>query len=313
MKNANRFPIFGLILLIAGCSYNQRHSGYRSAGAYGEDVISSPPPVTTRSLPGVTEQGAGASGLLSEADRALAERVRQQFGRYGDLAGLAPRVEVSARNGTVTLTGIVPSEQDRKMIDAMVANTTGVTTLNDQLTVAGLPPATAGIQSDRSLADRVQQMLKNQPAVAAVASNVQVSEDHGKVTLAGIVPSQEDKNLILGVVRNTPGVVAVNDNLGVALQPTGRTLSAPADIFNLHVQGLSATDRTLAQRILDGLRTDTVLGSLLPMVDINVAGGKVTLQGTVQNEQQRRAITSAVRQAAGMDNVEDQLQVQLPR
>ena len=107
--------------------------------------------------------------------------------------------------------------------------------------------------------------------------------------------------------------MAVNDNLAVALSPTGRTAPVPGDIFNLHVQGLSATDRTLAQHILDGLKTDTVLGSLLPSVNINVGDGKVTLQGTVQNDQQKQAIVSAVRRAAGIDSVEDQLQVMPPR
>jgi len=52
---------------------------------------------------------------------------------------------------------------------------------------------------------------------------------------------------------------------------------------------------------------------LLPTVDINVKGGKVILQGNVQSEQQKRAIVSAVQRAAGVDNVEDQLQVQLAR
>jgi len=312
MRHGRKFTIVGLLVLATGCTYNQHHHppSYGSTHDYGNDVISAPPPATASSSSSVTTQGAGAAQLTSDADRALAERIRQQFSRYGDLAGVAPQVQVSARNGTVTLTGVVPSEQDRKMINAMVANTTGVLNLNDQLTVSSLPPAVASLPAGGSLADRVRQTLRNDPAVAAAASNVQVSEDNGKVNLTGTVPSEDDKRLIVSAVRNAPGVAAVNDNLQVALQPTGRV---PGEIFNLHVQGLSTTDRTLAQRILDGLRTDSSLGSLLPIVNINVADGKVTLQGTVQNDQQKNAITSAVRHAAGVDNVEDQLQVQAPR
>jgi len=52
---------------------------------------------------------------------------------------------------------------------------------------------------------------------------------------------------------------------------------------------------------------------LLPNVDIQVAGGKVTLQGNVQTEQQKQAIVSAVQRAAGAENVQDQLQVQMGR
>jgi len=77
-------------------------------------------------------------------------------------------------------------------------------------------------------------------------------------------------------------------------QPYGTTGNASptlatGDVFNLHVQGLNDTDRNLAQNILQGLRTDSLLHSLLPTVNINVSGGRVILQGTVQSEQQRRA------------------------
>ena len=95
--------------------------------------------------------------------------------------------------------------------------------------------------------------------------------------------------------------------------PTGRIAGPPPGDINLHVQGLSAPDRALAQRILDGLRTDRNLGTMPPTVNINVSGGRVILTGTVQNEQQRLAIVSTVQRAAGLENVDDQLQVQFPR
>jgi osmotically-inducible protein OsmY len=77
----------------------------------------------------------------------------------------------------------------------------------------------------------------------------------------------------------------------------------------LHVQGLNDTDRTLAQRVLEGLQTDTTLANVMPSVNINIINGRVVLQGTVQNERQRRAIVEAVQRAAGVQNVEDQLTV----
>jgi osmotically-inducible protein OsmY len=97
------------------------------------------------------------------------------------------------------------------------------------------------------------------------------------------------------------------------LSPTGRIEPSGShdagEIFSLHVQGLTESDRTLAQRILQGLRTDTALTSLLPVVDIHVADGRVNLRGTVQGEEQRRTIVSAVRRAAGADNVVDEIRV----
>jgi len=45
------------------------------------------------------------------------------------------------------------------------------------------------------------------------------------------------------------------------------------------------------------------------MVNITVSGGRVILEGNVQNERQRRAIETAVQRAVGGRNVTDRLQV----
>src|SRR5690242_13939740 len=119
MKIVSSLGLIIPLLFAAGCSYEQRHAGY-TGGSYGEVV----------SVPNETA-----------ADRALADAVRQQFNRYGELAPLQPNIQVHARDGRVTLTGTVPSQQQRKMIDAMVENTSGVVALNDQLAVW---PGTAG-------------------------------------------------------------------------------------------------------------------------------------------------------------------------
>jgi len=49
----------------------------------------------------------------------------------------------------------------------------------------------------------------------------------------------------------------------------------------------------------------------MPSVNINIVGGRVVLQGTVQSERQRRAIVEAVQRAAGAQNVDDQLTIGL--
>ena len=87
---------------------------------------------------------------------------------------------------------------------------------------------------------------------------------------------------------------------------------AAGEIFSLNVQGLTAADRTLAQRIMSRLEADSALPNLLPKVNINIGDGRVVLKGTVQNEQQRRFIEDAVRRAAGVSSVEDQLQITGP-
>jgi osmotically-inducible protein OsmY len=199
------------------------------------------------------------------------------------------------------------------------------------------PPPTIGanaspvpIGSDARLTDRVNQALRSS-SLGISPNNITVSSQNGTVTLNGTVPNERQRQIIDDLVRNTTGVVNVNDQLQLSSalssvyppsqansgypppapgQPYAPTASSTGDIFNLHVQGLNDADRTLAQRILQGLRTDSRLETLLPTVDIHVAQGRVVLQGVVQNDQQRSAIESIVRQAAGGSNVEDQIQVQ---
>jgi osmotically-inducible protein OsmY len=265
--------------------------------------------------------------------------VHQAF-RSANLGPAAERINVSAHNGTVTLTGSVTWDQERQTIDTLVRNTPGVVSVTDRLQVSASAPQTAPViesqpaqtsaQMDRSLTDRVVQALRADQSVSPLAQNVIVATRNGAVTLTGNVPSEQARQSVANLVRNVSGVGSVYDNLEIQLSPTGRaeppvttqpgstvtsttpTTSASVstgDIFNLHVQGLNDTDRNLAQNILQGLRTDALLASLLPTVNINVSGGRVVLQGTVQSEQQKQTIASVVQRAAGASNVENQLQV----
>ncbi len=184
--------------------------------------------------------------------------------------------------------------------------------------------------SDSSLAEQVQQNL-NRNSLGTADRGVNVTARDGDVTLTGTVPSQAQRRQVDEIVRNTPGVSAVYDQLQVSPSPTAPIVTPPVatptgreyqtspaaygnpmatgDIFNLHVQGLNDTDRALAERILHGLRTDTSLNSLLPVVDIQVVNGRVILQGKVQNEQQRQTIGAVVARATGPGSVDNELQV----
>ncbi len=73
------------------------------------------------------------------ADRALETSLRAELNGYGNLAATDPNIRFYARDGAVTVSGPVRSERDRQMIDAMVRNTPGVFSVNDQLQVA-YPP-----------------------------------------------------------------------------------------------------------------------------------------------------------------------------
>src|SRR5436190_8420537 len=113
MRIAKKLGFISSVLVAAGCTeYQQRQASYTPEAARGGQVISSGPYVSTP--------------VVKEADRALENSLRDQLSRYGDLASSAPNVQITARNGTVTLAGTVHSERERQMIEAMVKNTGGV-------------------------------------------------------------------------------------------------------------------------------------------------------------------------------------------
>ena len=195
------------------------------------------------------------------------------------------------------------------------------------------PPTTQGASAgDHLLAAQVRQVLRSSN-VADDAHAVNVLAQNGNITLTGSTATESSRQQIDEIVRNVPGVTAVYDQLQIAAvtptlapsgyasspPPTGRRESvndgatvATGDIFSLHVQGLNDTDRSLAESILHGLRTDTALGTLLPVVNIHVVNGRVVLQGTVENERQRDTIGAVVQRAAGTGNVDNELQVTGP-
>jgi osmotically-inducible protein OsmY len=185
----------------------------------------------------------------------------------------------------------------------------------------GVTTAQVLTQADRTLSTTVQRALNENATVAGASRNIYIASRNGTVTLTGTVPTEQDRQFIDNVVRNTSGVYQVNDQMQVIGVPTGaadsRVYATPepligpnsaGTVFNLHVQGLDEPDRSLAQRILQELRTDTILPSLLPVVNITVSGGIVILDGYVQNERQRRAIDTATRRATG-GQVENRLQI----
>jgi osmotically-inducible protein OsmY len=209
-------------------------------------------------------------------------------------------------------------------------------------TTSSTSSSTISYGSDSLLANSVRNALNQAPAARNLSPPIQVNVDNGTVTLNGSVPNYQVRESVISVVRNTPGVRGVRDELlvantaqtapvytpppqgapgpgaaaGSSTLPEGNSPSVltgssavSGQIFSMQVDSLTEADRSLAQRILQGLRTDAALEQMLPRVLINVSEGRVVLQGTVQSQAQRQAVADAVRRAAGVGNLEDDLQV----
>jgi hypothetical protein len=184
-------------------------------------------------------------------------------------------------------------------------------------------------ESDRGLEGTLRSQLDQR--------EVHIEVHSGIVTLTGKVRTEEDRQRIDYLVRNTSGVVAVKDELqvrlpspgvygaypsaipvhvgpGPDLPPTGSiTLPPPVivpDYPRLKLQAWTDSDGMIANRIGHQLTPEAVPRGTLEGVTITVRNGVVYLQGKVDTQGEREALIYAVQRAGGMSAIYDQLQVQ---
>jgi osmotically-inducible protein OsmY len=74
-------------------------------------------------------------------------------------------------------------------------------------------------------------------------------------------------------------------------------------------QSESAADRVITQQIRQAVVADASLSMLAKNIKIITADGIVTLRGPVQSSQEKEVIEVKARQLAGMNQVDNQLEV----
>jgi hypothetical protein len=94
------------------------------------------------------------------AERVKAQLTRESTGTHGLMRHqVARNIEVTAQNGEVTLKGSVPSERDRKMIEARAAEISGVKRVHNQITVnPSAEPANRNLGIGHDLEDRTSEL-----------------------------------------------------------------------------------------------------------------------------------------------------------
>jgi osmotically-inducible protein OsmY len=239
MKISNIAIALSSLLLAAGCAYEQRY-GYTYGSSHGSEAIVRP----------------------TAADRSLEQSVRYEISRYGALAAVAPDVQITCRDGAVTISGSVANERDKQMMDACVRNTSGVLSLDNQLTV--MYPATG-------------------------------SYDQSTVYTPAPPPSQ-------GTIYTAPPAVAPP-------APFVRTEPARIDTFNVQVQASTDADRDCAQRVIETVRADPAFATQSPTVTVTLNGGRAFIYGTADSRAQRRAIVNAVKRVPGVVQVRDDIRL----
>jgi len=171
--------------------------------------------------------------------------------------------------------------------------------------------------------------------------HVQIHVHKGIVTLDGRVPTEAERDKIDSLVRSTPGVVAVKDQLHVSLPspgviggtttvirstipvytaplpevaPSVTIVNPPAPVIipeypKIKVQAWSNDDEPTAHRIARQLQADAVPATGLENVTITVRNGNVSLKGLVESHQDRDDLIASLQRAGGFDAIYDQLQI----
>jgi hyperosmotically inducible protein len=100
-----------------------------------------------------------------------------------------------------------------------------------------------------------------------------------------------------------PPATTAPDNTGRNVRDRGGVMRTPGD------QSESEADRTVTQQIRRAVVSDDSLSTLAKNVKIITADGVVTLRGPVENPHEKEAIEVKARQLAGINKVDNQLEV----
>jgi len=152
-----------------------------------------------------TTQSAG--GQVDDAE--LASKVKAKLAADPEVNPF--EIDVDVNDGVVRLSGSVDTAADRTEAGRLAADTSGVVSVNNELTVGD---KTAGETiDDASIVARLKTKLAADLEVAA--TNIDVDSEKGVVTLSGMVKTANAKAEAEKLAKGTKGVTHVHNRLKV--------------------------------------------------------------------------------------------------
>lgn len=193
------------------------------------------------------------------------------------------QIEIEVDDGVVTLAGTVDSYARKLAAQEAVHAVAGV---RDVVNVIDVRPLAETRPTDRELEATARQMLVWDALVPDRDIDVHVSD--GWVTLSGVASVVAQRGEAERAIRHLSGVRGVSNQ--IAVHPPSLT---PDDVRG-------SIETALRRRATHGAAH----------VEITVDDGAVTLSGSVQSLEEKRAILGAVGHAPGIRSVCDDLRIQ---
>lgn len=245
----------------------------------------------------VTQAAARATTQLG--DGWLTTKIQTQL--FADADVKARNIDVSTRNGTVTLRGHVDTEQERQQALQIASTTDGVRQVQDQLMVGDASQATnASDHGASAIATRIQARYFGDPQIRG--RDINVAAANGVVTLSGRVESESEKQQAIAIARSTEGVRGVDARLIVQPSlPSTPVATSGTLVDSAHDDG-RVTAEIQARYFVDELVKPR-------RIDVDVRQGVATLRGEVASESERAQALRLARTTQGVERVEDSLTV----
>ena len=191
----------------------------------------------------------------------------------------AAQIGVQVRSGVVTLSGEVSSYAEKLDAEHAAQRVHGVLALAVEMTVK---LSEFGRRTDADIAEAAKNILAWSSALPADAVHVLV--EGGWLTLSGDVPWQYQRQSAANSVRWLAGVTGVSNQIGI--KPALSATIVKADI-----------EAAIKRRAAADAKT----------IQVQVAGGDVTLTGTVHSWAERDLARRSAWGSAGVRNVVDKM------
>ncbi len=193
----------------------------------------------------------------------------------------AAEIGVTAKDGVITLTGVVDSYAKKLEAEEAAKNVAGVKAVAEEITIAFNGAAK---HTDSQIATDVVNAFKFNWEVPE--DKIHVTVEHGWVTLTGQVEWNYQKEAARKAVKNLTGVMGVTSSISV--QSNWRDAIEKEDINH-------ALDRNWSINSED--------------IEVAVSGSRVTLNGTVDSIYQRDEAGRIAWNTPGVNTVDNELVV----
>ncbi len=210
-------------------------------------------------------------------------------------------IKVQAKDGDVTLTGSVATENHKSMAGETVSNLPNVKAVDNQLEVDNEQPSK---MSDAWLLTKLKTTLLYHRSVS-VGTEVDVKD--GIVTLSGVADNQAQKELTTEYATDIEGVKSVKNEMTVATstkekQTVGEKVDGKIETIGDKIDDASIT--TMVKMTLLGHRSTSALKTSVTTKD-----GVVTLSGKADNAAEIALAGKLANDVNGVQSVQNNMTV----